>query len=238
MKFNSTVLLTASLAIAMLGAGAASALYSFNLGHQALQGVNQPDVNPAKKLAKQQQNSNEVQAFKPVDEKAILKQVRNYINGKAEVSSRETKAKDPADQKVADEQANDNQAPQTSQKKPDQTESANFPLTAQNDGVTMEVTDVSQQGGSLVLEVNLKNESAQARQFLYSFLDIKGDRGESLSAIADGLPAELPPNGETFAGKLSIPLILVDGEKRISLSLTDYPDQSLQLNIADIPVVK
>jgi len=67
-------------------------------------------------------------------------------------------------------------------------------------------------------------------------LDVTDDKGRTLSASTEGLPAELPANGPTFSGTVSIPTPLLDDVKRISLALTDYPDQKLKLEVPNIPV--
>ena len=66
--------------------------------------------------------------------------------------------------------------------------------------------------------------------------DVSDDKGRTLSASTDGLPAELPANGPAFSGTVSVPTPLLDDVKRISLSLTDYPAQRLRLVVSDIPV--
>jgi hypothetical protein len=73
---------------------------------------------------------------------------------------------------------------------------------------------------------------------LYSFLDVTDDKGRTLSAITEGLPAELTATGTTATGTISIPTSLLDDVKNVSLSLTDYPAQKLKLQVADIPVEK
>ena len=54
----------------------------------------------------------------------------------------------------------------------------------------------------------------------------------------EDLPAELPPNGQVFYGTVSIPTALLENAKEVSLTLTDYPGQKLQLQISGIPVAK
>ena len=39
-------------------------------------------------------------------------------------------------------------------------------------------------------------------------------------------------------GKVKIPTALVNDSQTLSLNLTDYPDQKLELNIAQIPVIR
>ena len=93
-------------------------------------------------------------------------------------------------------------------------------------------------GGSLLLKLNFKNEGAKAVQFLYSFLDVTDDQGRTLSANTQDLPEELPANGQIFSGTLSIPMVLLDDVKKLSLTLTDYPEQQLRLQVSNIPLIK
>jgi hypothetical protein len=59
-----------------------------------------------------------------------------------------------------------------------------------------------------------------------------------LSAITEGLPGEVPANGEEFTGTVSIPTALLEDAKSLSLTLTDYPDQKLQLKMSEIPIAR
>ena len=59
-----------------------------------------------------------------------------------------------------------------------------------------------------------------------------------MSAITEGLPGELPADGQEFSGTVSIPTALLEDSKKLSLTLTDYPDQKLQLKMSEIPVVR
>ena len=88
----------------------------------------------------------------------------------------------------------------------------------------------------MVLKLDFKNKGDKTVRFLYSFMDITDDRGRALRANTEGLPEELPPDGNN-TGTVSIPTALLDDVKSLSLQLTDYPDQQLQLRVANIPVV-
>ncbi|HSS99653.1 MAG TPA: hypothetical protein VLK33_21605, partial [Terriglobales bacterium] len=116
--------------------------------------------------------------------------------------------------------------------------SAKFPLNSRDGGITLEVSASSQRSNSMLLDVSMKNEGSQPVRFLYSFLNVTDDRGRALSASAEDLPAELPPNGQVFYGTVSIPTALLENAKEVSLTLTDYPGQKLQLQISGIPVAK
>lgn len=111
-----------------------------------------------------------------------------------------------------------------------------FPVSSKSQGVTWQIQSANYSGGALLLKVNFKNEGSKAVRFLYTFLDVTDDRGRALSANAQGLPTELPANGETFSGTVSIPTALLDDVNKLSMTLTDYPDQQLRLQISNIPV--
>lgn len=231
MKFNSTVALTLILLAMMLGAGFVSAMWGFTLGHEALKGVTQPDTRPTKKLAETQQVSLGKEGVKILREEDILVNVNDYIKGKGKdsKSDSEEKKETPAnrpEQKPTPE-ASATQASLTT---------TTLPVKSQDQGVTLEVNSTSQSGGSFLLNVSLKNNSRSPVRFLYSFLNVTDDQGRALSAITEGLPGELPANGEAFTGTVSIPVALLEDAKKLSLSLTDYPDQKLQLKMSEIPV--
>jgi len=52
------------------------------------------------------------------------------------------------------------------------------------------------------------------------------------------LPGELPPDGQEYSGTVSIPAALIENAQKLSLTLTDYPDQRLQLKMSEIPVAR
>jgi uncharacterized protein affecting Mg2+/Co2+ transport len=113
-----------------------------------------------------------------------------------------------------------------------------LPIKSEDRGVTLEIRSANQEGGSLLLNVSLKNQGGNAVRFLYSFLNVTDEQGRTLSAITEGLPGELPANGQEYSGTVSIPTALIENAQRLSLSLTDYPDQKLQLKMSEIPVVR
>lgn len=244
MKFNSTVALTLILLAMMLGAGFVSSMWGFTIGHEALKGITQPDVRPTKKLVNDQQPAspgNEGVAM--LREGDILANVRAYIKGKGnEAKTDNNSAKDSQDESTPKSSPSDNESPNPDASSPDgalaSTNSLNLPIKSQDKGVTLEVTSTSVQGGSLLLNVSLKNEGSDSVRFLYSFLNVTDDKGRALSAITEGLPGELPANGSGFSGTVSIPTALLDDAKALSLTLTDYPDQKLKLKMSEIPVTR
>ncbi len=231
MKIKPAAILSVTLLFTMLGTGTASGWYSYKMGHEALKGVSQPDVNPTQKLTDQENVSEDLQEFTPLDEQKIITQVTGQIkqkqNKSKSIDSDKTKAKTTEKPKPKDANA-ENQTPNPVQ----------LPYSVKDQGVTLEVEDVKQMGGAVVLEISLQNEGKAEVKFLYSFLDVKDQQGRPLSPITDGLPETLPPNREKFAGQIRIPMNVSDKEQTISLNLTDYPDQKLQLKLDNIPVVR
>lgn len=232
MKLNSTVALTFVLLVAMIGAGAVSGVWSYMMGYEALKGVTQPDTSPTKKLTGKE--SSDPQEFSLLKEEEIIKNVKEYIRNQEQGGN---KGEDQSTQSfIEPEEDPENQVQEVAARSP--SEAANWPIQAEDEGITLEVLNASEADGSLMLEVNLTNESDRAVRFLYSFLDIKDEQGRSLSATTDGLPGELPATGEPFSGEIKIPVALLEDTEQLSLSLTDYPDQRLQLSLPKIPVVR
>lgn len=227
MKLKSTLLLTLSLLVTILGAGLGTGWYSYKIGAEALEGVSQPDVNPTRKITGNQENSDNPQEFTPIDEKKVIADTVAYLNKQ----KKETKLVAAGDK--GEKESSFLKDSQDSAQKSAETE---FPLTVTDRGITLEVARTEIQGSSLILEVSLKNDSPKVVEFLYSFLEVKDNQGNSLSAITDGLPATLPANGEKFRGTIEVPAASVAGGAEISVNLTDYPEQKLQLSLANIPV--
>jgi hypothetical protein len=231
MKLNSTVLLTLILLTLMLGAGSVSAFLGFNLGSSALKGITTPDGRPATKFASNKTNNPQQTGVTLLKEQEILKIVKARIEGKTKAARSENLEED-------DEETNSSkQKPE--EKPPEVTEEKlqpGFPITAQSEGVTLSVQSARYSGGDLLLKVKMQNKGTDSVRFLYSFLDVTDDKGRTLSASTEGLPAELPLNGPTFSGTVSIPTALLDDVKKVSLALTDYPAQKLKLEVSDIPI--
>ncbi|MBW4489537.1 MAG: hypothetical protein KME12_17275 [Trichocoleus desertorum ATA4-8-CV12] len=228
MKLNVNVALTLVLLTLMFGAGLVSAAWGFALGRQALKGITQPDVRPTSKLVGRDQKKplrrEEVMILKEED---ILKRVKGRIEGT--IKDNDAPAKKDGN-KALDEEAAAEAKSQVAIAQP------GLPVVGQDQDVRMEVNTVQTQGGSLLLNVKMRNQGKQNVRFLYSFLDVTDQRGRALSATAEGLPEELPPTSGPFSGTVSIPISLLDGADKLSLTLTDYPDQKLQLKLSSIPI--
>ncbi|BAY26031.1 hypothetical protein NIES2100_58420 [Calothrix sp. NIES-2100] len=233
MKLNSTVLLTLILLTLMLGAGSVSAFWGFTLGSSALKGVTTPDGRPTTKFTSSKSSNSQAGSLVLLREEEILKIVKARIEGKTKAAKSE-KLEEDEEETNNSKNKPEEKPPEVEQEKPQQ----GFPVTAENKGVTFAVQSARYSGGDLLLKVKMQNKGADSVRFLYSFLDVTDDKGRTLSASTEGLPAELPANGPTFSGTVSIPTALLDDVKKISLSLTDYPAQQLKLEVSNIPVEK
>ena len=215
MRINSTVALTFILLTLMFGAGIVTGAWGFAIGREALKGITQPDARPTSKASKKNGSTRASGELVVLPEADIIKTVKVRLDGNAKSASVSPSQPEPEKQATAP---------------------AKFPIVSQDKGVTMEVSGVRQRKDSVVFDVSMRNEGSQSIKFLYSFLNITDEQGRVLSADTDGLPTELPPNNQKFTGTVSLSTTLLDKAQRISIQLTDYPDQKLQLRIADIPV--
>ncbi len=215
MRINSTVALTFILLTMMFGAGIVTGAWGFAIGREALKGITQPDARPTNKVSKKNGSARATDELVVLPEADIIKTVKARLDGNAKSTSVSTPQPEP--EKTA-------------------TAPAKFPIISQDKGVTVEVSGVRQRKDSVVFDVSMRNEGARSVKFLYSFLNITDEQGRVLSADTDGLPTELPPNNQKFAGTVSLSTTLLDKAQKISIQLTDYPDQKLQLRMADIPV--
>ncbi len=226
MKLNSTAAFTLILLTLMLAAGLVSAAGGLTVGREALKGITQPDTRPTSNVPRRQTASaTQQKEFVPLKEEEILAAVKDRIGSTS-------RARKPNSGPEKAEKAEKTAAKTGTAMK------GNFPITAQSQGVVMEINSVTKQADSLVLKVSLRNTGKQSVQFLYSFLNVTDERGRALSASTEGLPAELPASGESFAGTISVPAALLDKVQALSLDLTDYPDQQLQLKMANISIAQ
>lgn len=207
----------------MVGAGITSASWGYKLGREALKGITQPDTRPVNGITDSQGKS-----LRREGDLAFLKENDILANVKAR---REGTAEAAAPAKAAAPEA-----PAKASPKPDT--ASGLPLFAESRAVTLGVQAVRKQGASLVLDISMQNNSTKEVQFLYSSMEITNDQGRLLSASAQGLSEELAPNGKLDTGTITVPLDLLDGAKSLSLSLTDYPEQQVQLRLSGIPVEK
>ena len=216
------MILTSTLFLTMLVAGGGSAYIGYEMGEEALKGVTQPDVNSNQSL-KKGQVIGKYKGLKLISEREILVNVYNLTHKNTKFNNTSSEKKTEKSKQLINF------------KQPQET-TPFVPIRDEAEGVSMEIIEAQQQGNSLLLNVTIRNKGSKAVRFLYSFLDVRDDRGRALSAISDGLPGELPANGEKFSGTLRIPTVLLNNAQKISVTLTDYPEQKLELKLQDIPV--
>ncbi|CCH67274.1 hypothetical protein RINTHH_11190 [Richelia intracellularis HH01] len=227
MRLDSTVILTLTLLTLMLGAGSLSAFWGFTLGSAALEGVSTPDTRPTNKFANSKGSSSNPEGTIMLDEKEILKKVKLRIEGKSKNAAKKLQnlrnRRPYKKEETFSEQNREKFRP-------------GFPIKSEDKKVSLSVQSVRFSGGALEMQVKMQNKSSETARFLYTFLEVIDDKGRTLSASTEGLPVELLPEGPTYTGRIIIPTILLDEVEKISLTLTDYPDQKLRLEISDIPI--
>ncbi len=231
MRINSTVVLTLILLTLMMGAGSVSAFLGFNIGSKALKGVTTPDSRPTTKFTSGKAASLQYgEGVALLKEQDILKTVKARIEGKTKAAK--LGKTDDDDEPDTNKQKKEDKPQDVTQDKPQ----AGFPVNTESDGVTFSVQSARFSGGALLLKVKMQNKGSDSVRFLYSFLDVTDDKGQTLTASTEGLPEELSANSSAYSGTVSIPTALLDDVKRISLTLTDYPAQKLRLSVSNIPV--
>ena len=226
MKVNSTVALTLILLALMVGAGLISTAWGVALGREALKGITQPDTRPANNMAKRQGATARREQVSILREDDIINNVKARMSGNTNGA-----AKDPRTSLVpAPDKTTAKTAVATA------ASPAKLPLVSQSQDVVLELNSIRKQNESLILQVSLRNNGKQPVQVLYNFLSVVDERGRSLVADVEGLPSDLPSLSKTFTGTISISAALLDGVEKLSLTLTDYPDQRLQLQLPNIAI--
>jgi len=244
---NPTIALTFILLFLMIAAGVVSGSWGYALGREALKGITQPDVRPTSAFGNISGVPRREQVPLILSEADILADVKARMEGKARnteivpnsaITPSPTTSPGATPSSPSPASANKADSASASLAPSSPNSSVTFPLISQDQGVALEVTSVHQRDGMLVVDVKLQNTSVKTVSFLYSFMNVTDDQGHPFSATTEGLPADLPANGQTFTGTVSIPMALLEGAETLSLSLTDYPDQRLQLNLAGIPIAR
>lgn len=224
MKLKTTFLLTLTFFFLMLTASIASAYVGYLMGREALKVVTQPEIQSEAKLGEKKPVGDR-KGLKLISEREILIDVYNRTQPQEEENKEEKQSQTPNSANLVEFQP----IPTI----------ANFtPIFSQSQGVTLMVSDVRREAESLLLELKLKNDNSRSVRFLYGFIDIRDDRFLPLSAIPEGLPEVVPADSHNYRGKLRIPLALLDNSKKISLTLTDYPEREIKLQLDNIPVAR
>ncbi len=247
MKLDPAVTLVTMLFALMAGAASVSAFWGYSLGRQALSGVTQPDIRNTNRsgvdgadLSVGTVKRNEALR----SEEEILAQVTAHMQGKAateawpdfqaEASASNQNAEEAPDANVPDESLAAETEADVSLVNYEQS----LPLLTESRQVILAVNSVRRQGNVVRVGVSLQNMGDRPVEFLYSLMDVLDEQGQSLSVSTDGLPQEIPPTGETFEGAVTIPGVLLGTSDTLSLRLTDYPSQAVELQINDIPVTR
>jgi len=199
----------------MLVAGIFSAVAGMSIGREALKGITQPDTRPTNNLTNRKGEENRKNSLTILQEDKILATVKARIGGKA------TAAVPKAVPVAAKESV-----------------ASKFPLTTESEGVLLEVRSTQNQGDALTLAIALTNETGEPVKFLYTFLEVKDERGQILAASTEGLPAEVPPDATPYRGTVRIPMTAIGNAKTLALALSNYPDQQVQLKLSNIPVTR
>ncbi|MBW4418147.1 MAG: hypothetical protein KME13_02835 [Myxacorys californica WJT36-NPBG1] len=218
-RINSTVALTFVLLALMFGAGIVSSAWGFAIGREALKGITQPDSRPTNKVNRKNPNGREQLTFLKEDD--ILATVKSRIGGTSKPPASPSPSSSPQSKT---ETSKNNQV------------AATLPLLARDKDVALEITGIQQQKDSVTLDVAMKNDSNQAIRFLYSALNVTDDRGRAITVDTTGLPSEMPAKSDRYTGTVNISAALLANAQKLSLQLTDYPDQKLQLKLSEIPV--
>lgn len=223
MKLNSTATFTFALLILMITAGVASSMGGFSLGSAALKGVTQPDSRPNKSSS----NANKARSAGQAEitlmrEDEILKAAKEKVNTSLKAGAKV----DPGDSKDKIKEEPDDK----------KSTAGKFPFTHKDKGVTFEVTASRRQDETVIFDLAIKNDSAETVKFLYSFLTVTDDQGRILSGETTGLPPEFAAGSDRSTGTLKVSSSLLANATKVSLQLSDYPNQKVQLEISDIPV--
>ncbi|WP_448527416.1 hypothetical protein [Parathermosynechococcus lividus] len=212
-------LLTSLVLIVLTGAiTTVTAFIGYYVGRDSLRGVSQPVVNPILGNAHSQSGQERATIL---DEAEIIARTQATIAEMSDTSTEREIVPAPANPAAPE--------PQTS-------EQSSLPIVAEDKGVRLEVRSVQSIGQDLLLNVTLKNDSSQGIQFIYTFLEVKDDHGNLLSALTEGLPTELPAGSDLATGVITIPKSLLADTTTVTLRLASYPNQDVQLQAANIPV--
>ena len=203
--------------MAMIGFVSGAGGYLF--GRQSLRGVTQPLLNPFLNSAQDPEQAPR-QGADFLDENEILARIRAQTSG-VEQPQTTTPTETP-------DAGNNEDAADATQ--------VSLPVKVENQGVQLEVRSITKTDSNWVLNVALQNQGEQATQFLYSFIDLVDDQGRDLPTETRGLPSELVPQSDIYVGTIQVLEVPRSDAKSLTLTLTDYPQQSITLKVANIPI--
>ena len=211
----------------MLVVGSVCGAVGYVFARQSLKGITQPATNPFLNDS-DDLDRRPRQGADFLNEKDLIAKVKSQTSG---ANASKPKQKPP---KKTDK---DKSKSSDKKKKDDQSKTKSFPIKVQNQGMSFEVKSLVQEDDTLTLNVAFQNTSDKTIQFVYTFLDITDEQGQALFSEIRGLPTEFKPKGETFFGTIKILDVPPDSIEKISLSLHDYPDQKVKLDVQNIPVL-
>lgn len=216
----------------MVVVGAGSGMVGFLFGQQSLKGITQPALNPFLNTAEALKDRPS-QGVILAKERDIIDKVKKQISGDGKGNKPNSESKNSPSPKQSPEA---DAKPAEPSSPSDASTPASLPLTVEDQGMNLEVRSLAREADSLVLNVALTNKGAKPRQFLYSFLDVTDEQGQALFTEIRGLPAQLQPESETYLGTIRITDVPEGSIDQISMKLTDYPNQKLNLEILNIPI--
>ncbi|NCJ06470.1 hypothetical protein GS597_08085 [Synechococcales cyanobacterium C] len=201
--------------------GVLSGAGGYIFGRESLKGVTQPLLNPFLNSS-QDPDQAPRQGSDFLNEGEIIARIRAQTSGVEQQNTDSTPSKSPSSNN-------------SSEAKSTEPTTVTLPTTVEDQGIRLEIRSVTQNQSDLTLNVALQNTSENPTQFLYSFIDVVDDQGRDLPTETLGLPAELAPKSDVYIGTIKVEA-LGSGVKSLSLTLADYPQQSVKLEVADIPV--
>lgn len=207
----------------MLIVGSICGAVGYVFARQSLKGITQPATNPFLKES-DDLDRRPRQGADFLNEKDLIAKVKSQTNG-ANIA----KEKQKIAPKAKKPKSSDTKKDQKSQPK-------SLPIKVNNQGMNFEVKSLAREDDTLILNVALQNSSDDTIQFVYTFLDITDDQGQALFSEIRGLPTEFKPKGEIFFGTIKILDVPPETVEKVSISLNDYPDQNVKLDIQNIPV--
>jgi hypothetical protein len=228
-KLHPSLQLTLVLFAFMLTIGIVSGIVGYTLGRESLREVTQPAINPFLKDEPDSIKQRPRQGVNFLPEKEIIAKVKAQTKGPSKPNENQSK------QKPEKSKAKSTQSPPP-KAKPELVSPRSFPIKVEEQAVQFEVRSATQTEDRLLLNVALKNNGAKPIQFIYTFLDIEDDQGQPLFAEVQGLPTELKPKSDNYFGTIQVLDVPPETVKQVSLTLTDYPDQTVTIKVANIPV--
>lgn len=212
--------------------GIVSSVVGYFFGYQSLKGVTQPDKNPFLGTSDGENYPRQGSPF--VSEQDIINQVEKQIKGISK--TQQAAKKDSAQANQDKDKGKDKDKNAAASPSPKSENVKSLPIVAQSQGVTLEIRSVTFAEGSTTLDVALRNGSNAPVQFLYDFLDITDNQSQTFSTEVRGLPSDLKPKSETYSGTIKITGVSEDSSKALTLSLSDYPEQKIKLEVSGIPI--